>query len=67
MLVQKNGLGNSETKKGQQTIFHPSICSLPCLSKIRENKGTWMAQLVKCLTLGFNSGHDLGVVRSSPI
>ena len=27
--------------------------------------GTWVAQSVKCLTLGFGSGHDLRVVGSS--
>ena len=28
--------------------------------------GTWVAQSVKCLTLGFGSGCDLRVLRSSP-
>ena len=28
--------------------------------------GTWVAQSVEHPTLGFGSGHDLGVVRSSP-
>ena len=28
--------------------------------------GTWMAQLIKHRTLGFCSGHDLRVMRSSP-
>ena len=28
--------------------------------------GTWVAQLVKYLTLDFGSGHDLGFVRLSP-
>ena len=27
--------------------------------------GTWVSQLVKCLTLDFGSGHDLRVLRSS--
>lgn len=27
---------------------------------------TWVAQLVKCLTLDFGSGHGVRVVRSSP-
>ena len=27
---------------------------------------TWVAQLVQLLTLDFNVGHDLTVVRSSP-
>ena len=26
-----------------------------------------MAQLVKCLTLGFSSGHDLRVMKLSPV
>jgi len=36
----------------------------------RENKeskrGLWVAQSVKHPTLDFGSGHDLGVLRSSP-
>ena len=31
-----------------------------------ESWGIWAAQLVKCLTLDFSSGHDLRVVKSSP-
>ena len=27
--------------------------------KIESRWDTWVAQLVKCLTLGFSSGHDL--------
>ena len=29
--------------------------------------GAWVAQLVKRLTLGSGSGHDLRIVRSSPV
>ena len=29
--------------------------------------GTWVAQMVKTLTLGFESGHDIRVVRWSPV
>jgi len=29
--------------------------------------GAWVAQSVKCPTLDFRSGHDLRVVRSSPV
>ena len=32
----------------------------------KEKKDTRVAQSVKCLTLGFGSGHDSRVVRSSP-
>ena len=30
-----------------------------------KGRGTWVAQLVEYLTLGFSSGHDLGVMRWS--
>ena len=38
-------------------------------SNIQKGKGwdTWVAQLVKCPTLGFGSSYDLGVVRWSPM
>ena len=29
--------------------------------------GAWVAQSVKCLTLGFSSGHDLRDLGSSPM
>ena len=32
-----------------------------------ENGGTWVAQLVKCLTLDFDLGRDFTVVRLSPV
>ena len=34
--------------------------------KILKKRGTWVVQLVKHLILGFVSGGDLRVVRSSP-
>ena len=30
------------------------------------SKDNWVAQSVECPTLGFSSGHDLGVLRWSP-
>ena len=30
------------------------------------SRGNWMTQLVKCLTLNFNSGHDLAVCEIKP-
>ena len=30
-------------------------------------RGAWMVQLVKCMTLGFGSAHDLRVLRSNPM
>lgn len=32
-----------------------------------ETQGAWGAQSVECLTRGFGSGHDMRVVRSSPM
>ena len=34
--------------------------------KSKSNRGAWVAQLVKHLTLGFGSGHNLRVLRPSP-
>ena len=31
-----------------------------------KERGTWVAQLVKCPTLYFGSGHDLMVLRLGP-
>lgn len=31
-----------------------------------KNRSTWVAQLVKCLTIGLAQSHDLAVVGSSP-
>lgn len=31
----------------------------------KQLRGTWVPQSVKCLTLGFSSGHDVKVMRSS--
>jgi len=35
--------------------------------KILTDWGAWVAQLVKRLTLDFGSGHDLKIMRSSPV
>ena len=32
-----------------------------------EGGGTWVAQSIKHLALGFSSGHDLRVMRWSPV
>ena len=34
---------------------------------MRKRRGTWVAQSLKHLALDFGSGHDLTVVRSSPM
>ena len=34
--------------------------------EIEKGRGTWMAQLVKCLTLDFGSSHDLTVCDIEP-
>ena len=36
------------------------------LFKIHNFRGTWVAQSVECLTLGFGSGHDLRVREFKP-
>ena len=33
----------------------------------KTHKGAWVAQLVKHLTLDFDSGHDLMIMRLSPM
>ena len=48
------------------------IYSTPDILQISVNirvtlGGTWVAQSVKCLTLDFRSGHDLSVIRLSPM
>ena len=35
--------------------------------KNKKMRGAWVAQSVEHLTLDFGSGHDLRVVRSSPL
>ena len=50
-LAQKNDRGGVLTGLGQ---------------KSKGAWGTWVTQLVKCLTRDFSSGHDLKVVTSSP-
>jgi len=34
---------------------------------VKNLKGTWVAQSMKCPTLDFCSGHDLRVLGSSPV
>ena len=36
------------------------------VQSILFSRGTWVAQLVKCLTLGFGSGHDLMIYEFKP-
>ena len=38
----------------------------PVKPKVGSLRGSWVAQLVKLLTLDFGSGHDLRVMKSSP-
>jgi len=54
----------------ESTRYSPTIDThtLSLKKKKKEGRGcTWVAQLVKCPTLDFGSGHDLRVVRSSPM
>ena len=44
--------------------------SWPCLIsflKMFKRRGAGVAESVKCLTVDFDSGHDLRVLRSSPM
>ena len=47
------------------SIFEYLMCITTLHTKI-SSCGTWMAQSVKCPTLGFGSGHDRRVMRLSP-
>ena len=42
-----------------------AILTIPLLKLSLQ--GTWVTQLIKHLTLDFSSGHNLRVVRSSPM
>ena len=48
------------------SVFH---CSKPFPTTVKVvQKGIWVvAELVKCLTLGMGSGHNLRVMRLSPV
>ena len=48
-------------------MFHARVHILQ--SKTRNGKigGIWMAQMIGLLTLDFSSGHDLSVLRLSPL
>ena len=41
-------------------------CYLTIFKKVNRCWSVWVTQSVKCQTLGFSSGHDLRIVRSSP-
>ena len=43
-----------------------AITQIYSILKTHEICGVWVAQSVKCPTLGFSSGHDLTLMRSSP-
>jgi len=47
------------------TVINMDLNRLSAL-KIYEDRGAWMAQSVKVLTVDFSSSHDFRVVGSSP-
>ena len=47
-------------------IYIPAFVEEISIYQKTESRGTWVAQLVKCWTLGFGSGQYLRMVRSSP-
>ena len=55
------------TKDGQQV--RRGILSVGTIkqSSRKQQRGTWVAQWVECLTLDFRSCHDPSVVGSSPV
>ena len=50
-------------KKTLLSVFH----YIEIFLKSNNYWGTWVAQSVTCVTFSFGSGHDVRVVRSSPI
>ena len=50
------------TKKIEKKLKHEFSLAFTC----HKAWGAWVAQSVKCPTLDFGSGHDLGIWGSSP-
>ena len=50
----------------QGTVFPGGPVSAVVLSERQREKGTWVAQSVKCLSLDFGSGHDFMVHDIEP-
>ena len=46
-------------------ILNRKHFNIPLLDKNGKARGTWVTQLVECLTVGFSLGHDLRVMRSN--
>ena len=50
-------------------LAHLRVCALDAKLSVQSHSslnGSWVAQLVKCLPLGFSSGHDLTVCEFEP-
>ena len=63
-LCAKQGAGSVENIKVNMVLILPFI--ILWFIKKYEMWGAWVAQLVKCPTLGFGSGHDLMVHAFEP-
>ena len=61
-------LQNTISVRGRSKIIipRPSLQHFKQCQKIMP-WGAWVTQAVECLTLGFSLGHELGVVRLSPV
>ena len=62
--VRPSPTSTAERARRRQNHIH--LLFLTIVLKLSEIQGCQVAQLVKHLTLGFRSGHDLRVIRSSP-
>ena len=56
---------NMANTKGRAGLFFESDIRLVQF-KMPRNREAWVAQSLKHLTFGFNSDHNLRVMRSSP-
>ena len=67
LLTESKFLNHAFTKQFRWRIsmWGGFLSWLPFIRFI-DKRGTWVAQSVKQLTLGFGSGHGLRVMRSSP-
>ena len=69
LMAASRVIAKSDEPPNSQLVRTDSAsCRHLCYAAFEKNegRGTWVAQLVKCPTLDFGSGHDLRVMRLSP-
>ena len=65
--MSKDLIGDIEYTKGIRCLHcfkserGGRFCWIELASSVLQSWGSWVTQSVKCLTLGFSSGHDLMV------